>query len=137
MKRFRDDRPADICFARGTFNAHPYVMGAMNEFLLHLDSPEMKQIYRDLDQTWDRRAADLNRRLAERQLPVRIGHLSSIWTVCYPTAARYHWWEPGALATDRAIKRRILREMASHLFGFPGRGRKERLAGPQPLDAAL
>ncbi|HET7155945.1 MAG TPA: aminotransferase class III-fold pyridoxal phosphate-dependent enzyme, partial [Hyphomicrobiaceae bacterium] len=29
MKRFRDDRPADICFARGTFNAHPYVMGAM------------------------------------------------------------------------------------------------------------
>jgi glutamate-1-semialdehyde 2,1-aminomutase len=28
MKRFRDDRPADICFARGTFNTHPYVMGA-------------------------------------------------------------------------------------------------------------
>ena len=23
MKRFREDRPADICFARGTFNAHP------------------------------------------------------------------------------------------------------------------
>ena len=33
MKRFRDDRPADICFARGTFNSHPYVMAAMNEFL--------------------------------------------------------------------------------------------------------
>src|SRR5262249_43533472 len=33
MKRFRDDRPADICFARGTFNSHPYVMGAMHEFL--------------------------------------------------------------------------------------------------------
>jgi glutamate-1-semialdehyde 2,1-aminomutase len=28
MKRYRDQRPADICFARGTFNAHPYVMGA-------------------------------------------------------------------------------------------------------------
>src|SRR5215469_6643303 len=28
MKRFREDRPADICFARGTFNAHPAVMGA-------------------------------------------------------------------------------------------------------------
>src|SRR5262249_59792192 len=36
MKRFRDDRPSDICFARGTFNAHPYVMGAMNEFLRRL-----------------------------------------------------------------------------------------------------
>src|SRR5246500_1185349 len=33
MKRFREDRPADICFARGTFNSHPYVMGAMNVFL--------------------------------------------------------------------------------------------------------
>jgi glutamate-1-semialdehyde 2,1-aminomutase len=31
--RFREDRPADICFARGTFNSHPYVMGAMYEFL--------------------------------------------------------------------------------------------------------
>jgi glutamate-1-semialdehyde 2,1-aminomutase len=27
MQRFREDKPADICFARGTFNAHPYVMG--------------------------------------------------------------------------------------------------------------
>ena len=33
MKRYRDDRPADVCFARGTFNSHPYVMGAMHEFL--------------------------------------------------------------------------------------------------------
>lgn len=188
MKRFRADRPADICFARGTFNAHPYVMGAMNEFLLNLESPEMKSVYRDLDETWDRRASDLNRRLTERQLPVRIGHLSSIWTVCYPAASRYNWmfqyylkahglalswvgtgrlifslnfteeqfqavadrfvaaaetmqrdgwWEPGSLATDRAIKRRILREMAAHLFVFPWRWRKARLAGPRPLDAAL
>ncbi len=38
MRRFFDDRPADICFARGTFNAHPYVMGAMYEFLQRLDS---------------------------------------------------------------------------------------------------
>ena len=53
MKRFRDDRPADICFARGTFNSHPYVMAAMNEFLLHLETPEMQALYRDLDATWD------------------------------------------------------------------------------------
>ena len=32
MKRFRAERPADICFARGTFNSHPYVMGAMQVF---------------------------------------------------------------------------------------------------------
>src|SRR5579871_2238850 len=39
MKRFRDDRPADICFARGTFNSHPYVMAAMNRFLRALEEP--------------------------------------------------------------------------------------------------
>ncbi len=38
MKRFRDDRPSDVCFARGTFNSHPYVMAAMNEFLRRLES---------------------------------------------------------------------------------------------------
>ena len=38
MKRFREDRPADICFARGTFNSHPYVMAAMNEFLRRLEN---------------------------------------------------------------------------------------------------
>ena len=35
------DRPADICFARGTFNAHPYVMAAMNVFLSRLDTEEV------------------------------------------------------------------------------------------------
>ena len=39
MRRFRDDRPADICFARGTFNSHPYVMGAMYEFLTTARQP--------------------------------------------------------------------------------------------------
>ena len=43
MKRFRDDRPADICFARGTFNSHPYVMAAMNEFLRRLETPEIQR----------------------------------------------------------------------------------------------
>src|ERR1700722_8078055 len=36
MRRFRDDRPVDVCFARGTFNSHPYVMTAMDEFLSRL-----------------------------------------------------------------------------------------------------
>jgi glutamate-1-semialdehyde 2,1-aminomutase len=27
IKRYREDRPADMCFARGTFNSHPYVVG--------------------------------------------------------------------------------------------------------------
>lgn len=56
MRRFRDDRPADICFARGTFNSHPYVMTSMDEFLSRLASPNFRSIYNGLDETWNGRA---------------------------------------------------------------------------------
>ena len=91
MKRFRDDRPADICFARGTFNSHPYVMAAMNEFLRFLRTPEADALYRDLDAIWDARARALNERLAAEGLPVEVENLSSIWTVCYTQPSRYNW----------------------------------------------
>jgi glutamate-1-semialdehyde 2,1-aminomutase len=91
MRRFREDRPADICFARGTFNAHPYVMGAMYEFLTRLDTPAIRDLYRDLDSTWNSRAQTLNERLAAEQLPVRVANLSSIWTIYYPAPSRYNW----------------------------------------------
>ncbi len=165
MKRFRDDRPADICFARGTFNAHPYVMAAMNEFLHRLETPEVRAIYKNLDETWNQRAARLNGRLGDEGLPVRVANLQTIWTVLYTRPCRYNWmlqfylraeglalswvgtgrfifslnysdadfdavadkfmaaaramqadsfWWSDASLTDKAIKRRILREMLSH-----------------------
>jgi glutamate-1-semialdehyde 2,1-aminomutase len=91
MRRSREDRPADICFARGTFNSHPYVMGAMNEFLRRLDTAEIRGLYADIDETWNRRAADLNDRLRAEGLPVAVANLSSIWTVCYTQPSRYNW----------------------------------------------
>jgi glutamate-1-semialdehyde 2,1-aminomutase len=91
MKRFRDDRPTDICLARGTFNSHPYVMAAMNEFLRHLQSPHGQALYRDLDRIWNERAQRLNERLRAAALPVAVANLSSIWTVCYEQASRYNW----------------------------------------------
>jgi glutamate-1-semialdehyde 2,1-aminomutase len=91
MKRFRDDRPADICFARGTFNSHPYVMAAMNEFLQSLQTPAISALYRDLDVTWNRRAAGLNRRLSEAGLPVQVANLSSIWLIFYTRPSAYNW----------------------------------------------
>jgi glutamate-1-semialdehyde 2,1-aminomutase len=91
MKRFRDDRPADVCLARGTFNAHPYVMGAMNEFLHRMATPAMLRLYEGLDELWNRRAECMNRRLAEENLPVRVVNFSSIWVVCYTRPSRYNW----------------------------------------------
>jgi glutamate-1-semialdehyde 2,1-aminomutase len=167
MKRFREDRPADICFARGTFNSHPYVMAAMHEFLHRLDEPDIRALYRDLDETWDARAAALNRRLREERLPVEVANLSSVWTVLYTQPSRYNWmlqyylraeglalswigtgrlifslnytqadfdtvadrfvaaakamredgwWWHHPAATNKSIKRRILREIIAHRF---------------------
>jgi glutamate-1-semialdehyde 2,1-aminomutase len=171
MKRFRDDRPADICFARGTFNSHPYVMAAMNEFLRYLETQPARELYRDAEQTWNARARRLNQRLREEALPVEVANMGSIWTVCYLRPSRYNWmlqyylraeglalswigtgrlifslnytdadfqavadrfvaaarameqdgwwWHPPA-ATNKSIKRRILKEMIAHRLSPKG-----------------
>ena len=91
MKRFRDDAPGDICFARGTFNSHPYVMGAMNVFLKSLDTQPIQSFYADLDTTWNKRAQALNQSLIQAGVPVQVANLSSIWTVLYTQPACYNW----------------------------------------------
>lgn len=91
MRRYRNDRPADICLARGTFNAHPHVMGAMYEFLRRLDTPRMQSLYVGLDQTWNRRAIALNSRFESAGLPVRVVNFSTIWTMIYTQPSRYNW----------------------------------------------
>jgi glutamate-1-semialdehyde 2,1-aminomutase len=90
MKRFRENRPADICFARGTFNSHPYVMASTYEFLQRLESEEVRAIYSNLD-VWNERGTRLNARLKDLQLPVQVANLSSIFTVIYNQPSRYNW----------------------------------------------
>jgi len=91
MRRFKDSRPMDICFARGTFNSHPYVMATMNEFLRYLDEPEVRASYEQLDAKWDGRALSLNRRLEDLALPVRVANMTSVWTTLYTQPGRYNW----------------------------------------------
>jgi glutamate-1-semialdehyde 2,1-aminomutase len=91
MRRFRDDRPADVCFARGTFNSHPVVMATMNEFLRYLDEPEARATYRYLDETWDERAARLNALFEDEGLPVRVANMTSVFTTLYSEPSRYNW----------------------------------------------
>ena len=91
MRRFRDDRAADICFARGTFNSHPYVMTAMNEFLRHVDGESTQETWRDIDARWTARANAINQRFAAAAIPVRLANMTSVWVTCYPDPGRYHW----------------------------------------------
>lgn len=91
MKRSREDRPADLCFSRGTFNAHPYVMGAMNSFLQQLDRSEIQSQYENLEKTWIARREQLNEELKAQHLPLRMESMSTVWTVLYDVPSRYNW----------------------------------------------
>jgi glutamate-1-semialdehyde 2,1-aminomutase len=100
MRRFRDERPADVCFARGTFNSHPYVMSAMDEFLSRLASPNFRSVYNGIDDLWNARCRQLNGMMEKADLPVRFANLSSIWTVSYTTPSRYNWMLQYYLRTE-------------------------------------
>jgi glutamate-1-semialdehyde 2,1-aminomutase len=66
-------------------------MGAMHAFLEQLETPQVRALYRNLDEVWDGRADALNRRLADEGLPVRVANLQTIWTVSYTQPSRYNW----------------------------------------------
>jgi glutamate-1-semialdehyde 2,1-aminomutase len=91
MRRFREGSPADICFARGTFNSHPYVMGAMNVFLNRLEDDDIAALYANVDETWKRRAELMNARLQAAGVPVQVEGMSSVWTVLYTQPASFNW----------------------------------------------
>ena len=91
MKRYREDRPTDICFARGTFNSHPYVMAATNEFLHYATSEAFAAQISQAASIWDARAQQVNDAFTAADLPLRVHNLSSIWILTYTQPARYNW----------------------------------------------
>ena len=91
MRRWSDDHPADICFARGTFNAHPVVMGAMSAFLDQIEQPAIQALYEGLDERWNTRAKRFNQSMQDHGLPVRVDNMTSVWTISYTQPGRYNW----------------------------------------------
>ena len=91
MKRFRSEKPADICFARGTFNAHPHVMGAMSVFLEKIESAHIHDIYQNVDTIWNQRREKFNQAMIEKDLPLRAANMTSVWSLYYTEPSRYNW----------------------------------------------
>jgi len=83
MRRFRDDRPADICFARGTFQFASLCHDGDGRISRPVRQPQFQFRLSRLDETWNARAKQLNDRLSAQDLPVRVSNLSSIWMVHY------------------------------------------------------
>jgi glutamate-1-semialdehyde 2,1-aminomutase len=91
MKRFDENRPADLCFARGTFNAHPYVMTTMQVFLEKLQTEDIKQLYARNTYMWTDRMQMLNTRLQQADVPVQVAGMESVWSIVYSVPGRYNW----------------------------------------------
>ena len=91
MRRFKEHRPVDLSFARGTFNSHPYVMTCMHEFLTRIEQPQFQRMYAEADAAWNRRVDKLNQALAAANLPVRFANMHSSLTVLYTLPSRYNW----------------------------------------------
>ncbi|MDO6443385.1 aminotransferase class III-fold pyridoxal phosphate-dependent enzyme [Marinobacter sp. 2_MG-2023] len=91
MRRFKEDQPVNVSFARGTFNSHPYVMGAMNVFLKRIQKVDIQLQYQDSESLWNGRVARLNQRLDTEALPLRITNIHSILSVLYTRPSRYNW----------------------------------------------
>ena len=63
----------------------------MRDFLESIDSPAIRELYRNLDTVWNDRADQLNRQLRAESVPVQVANMSSIWTVVYTQPSRYNW----------------------------------------------
>ncbi|WP_068754137.1 aminotransferase class III-fold pyridoxal phosphate-dependent enzyme [Oleiphilus sp. HI0125] len=91
MKRYKEHKPTDICFARGTFNAHPYVMGAMNAFLKRIEQPKYLIEPERLDKQWNTRARVMNEVFQEAGIPIKVANMASVFVPMYTQASRYNW----------------------------------------------
>ncbi|KZX81792.1 glutamate-1-semialdehyde 2,1-aminomutase [Oleiphilus sp. HI0009] len=91
MKRYKEHKPTDICFARGTFNAHPYVMGAMNAFLKRVEQPKYLIEPERLDKQWNTRARVMNEVFQEAGIPIKVANMASVFVPMYTQASRYNW----------------------------------------------
>jgi glutamate-1-semialdehyde 2,1-aminomutase len=91
MRRYRTEAPADICFARGTFNSHPYVMCAAQVFLEQIEDGRFDAAYAAAEETWQARLAACNDALAAAEFPLRVVGLQSIWSLTFNRPGRYHW----------------------------------------------
>ena len=93
MKRFRDDRPADICFARGTFNSHPYVMGG-DERVPRPRSTRprcARCTSRPRSRCGTGAPTPSTSACATKACRSRWPTCRSIWTVVYTQPSRYNW----------------------------------------------
>jgi glutamate-1-semialdehyde 2,1-aminomutase len=91
MRRFDPAYPMRMAYVVGTFSAHPVVMGAMNEFLRWVTTPEAEVLYTEMNGRCADWVRTTNVALMGESLPLRVEHLGTVWTIVFTEPGRYNW----------------------------------------------
>ncbi len=91
MRRFDPKHPMRIAYVVGTFSAYPMAMGAMNEFLKWVVTPEAEAEYMRANAMCGNWIADANTRFGQLELPIQLHNLGTIWTIEFTQAGRFAW----------------------------------------------
>ena len=66
-------------------------MGAMNEFLRWVTTPEAEQVYEKIGKQFEHWIKDVNDEMKAENLPLSVHNLTTVWTVIFNQPGRYHW----------------------------------------------
>lgn len=101
MNRNDETKPLRVAYVIGTFAAHPLLLGAMNQFLKFVVSPDAAEEYNSLRERVNTFIQETNALLieevsmlkpnGEKVSPLRLASYSSVWTMLYNIPGRYHW----------------------------------------------
>jgi len=91
MRRFDPTRPLRVAYVIGTFSAAPLTLAAMAEFLDWLDDAKKTNLYKKFELYTDNFVIELNKELVQKNLPIRVDNLTTVWTVLFKQPGRYHW----------------------------------------------
>lgn len=91
MRRFDADHPVRVAYVIGTFSAAPLTLGCMHAFLKWAQSKEAATAYAEAGRLTDDFITKGNKALVAAGFPLRLQNLTTVWTVLFTTAGRYHW----------------------------------------------
>jgi len=89
MHRFDKKHPLRVNYIIGTFSAAPMTLGAMAEFLEW--NAENKALYEKGQTKTEEFILSCNKEFIDQGLPMRVDHLTTVWTVLFSQPGRYHW----------------------------------------------
>ena len=90
MARFDPEKPMRVAYVIGTFAAAPVTLGPCAAFLDWVVTPEAREAYAAGTKRTSDWVLDCNAKFIAAGYPLRVDHLTTVWTVLFTRPGRYH-----------------------------------------------